>query len=307
MPSPKLEKWFTVSILLGPPLIFIVIFYFLPVALTIAIAFTNMDYRFQWNFIGFKNFERMIKDPILPKILMNTLFYVFATLTLFNVGYGLLLAIFTSFVPPKFGNTVRLLWLLPRLSPPVVYYLLWLGLTNPYPYGLINYFLVDVLGLKEYADVYWIYKAPWAVIILANGFVGASFGMLIIGSAIKAIPIDVVRAAKVDGAGMFRMIKDIILPILKWPILFVTAYQTLSLLTSFEYILLLTDGGPGFYTTEVWALYVYHKALSAFGGFEYAYGAALSLILVVLGLALSILYFKIFRFREMILEPKIEV
>ncbi len=300
-------KSVTVILLIAPVLVFIIIFYFMPVFLTFAMAFTDMDYRFQWNFVGFVNFQRMIRDPLITKILFNTLFYVFTTLLCFNVGYGLLLAILTSLIPPRVGNVFRLLWLLPRLTPPVVYYLLWLGITSPYPYGLINFFLVDILGLEQYKDVYWIYAAPWAVVILANGFVGASFGMLIIGSAIKSIPIDVIRAAKVDGASLFRLIKDIMLPILKWPILFVTAYQTLSLLTSFEYILLLTDGGPGFYTTEVWALHVYHKALSAFGGWEFGYGAALSLVLVVLGLALSILYFKIFRFRELIFEPKVEV
>ena len=303
---PRVSRSLTVWLMLLPVALFIAVFFFLPVGLTIAISFTNMDYRFQWNFIGFGNFVRMLKDPIVTKVLQNTIFYVFTTLLLFNVGFGLLVALITSFVPPAVGNFFRLIWLLPRMTPPVVCYLLWLGITNPYPYGLLNFFLVDVFGLKEFKDVNWISAQPWAVVILANGFVGASFGMVIFSSAIKSISIDIIRAAKVDGAGLFRITKDIIIPLIKWPVLFVTAYQTLSLLTSFEYILLLTNGGPGFYTTEVWALYVYHMALSGWTQ-EFGYGAALSLILVVIGIALSIAYFKIFRFKELLIEPKIEV
>ncbi|HDN75961.1 MAG TPA: sugar ABC transporter permease, partial [Acidilobales archaeon] len=70
-------KSVTVILLIAPVLVFIIIFYFMPVFLTFAMAFTDMDYRFQWNFVGFVNFQRMIRDPLITKILFNTLFYVF--------------------------------------------------------------------------------------------------------------------------------------------------------------------------------------------------------------------------------------
>jgi inositol-phosphate transport system permease protein len=95
---------------------------------------------------------------------------------------------------------------------------------------------------------------------------------------------------------------------IRWPLLFVTAYQTLSLLTSFETILLLTGGGPGFYTTEVWALHAYHTALSNyFGNTEFGYGSALAAVLVVIGIIASVIYLRVFRFNEMVSEPKVEV
>ncbi len=87
-----------------------------------------------------------------------------------------------------------------------------------------------------------------------------------------------------------------------------TVYQTLSLLTSFEYILLLTDGGPGLYRTEVWALTAYHRALQTyFGNNQWGYGAAWGSILVVIGIGLSIIYLRLFRFDELVMEPKIDV
>jgi inositol-phosphate transport system permease protein len=154
----------------------------------------------------------------------------------------------------------------------------------------------------------WITAQPWSVIILANGLVGASFGMLIFTSAIRAIPQDLFYASAVDGATTSQTIRRVVLPLLRWPILFVTAYQTLSLLTSFEYILLLTDGGPGFYTTTVWSLHAYKLALSNYvGNVQFGLGAAMAAMLVVIGIVVSLFYLRIFNFRALVGEPKVEV
>ncbi|HSH80655.1 MAG TPA: hypothetical protein VLA19_19165, partial [Herpetosiphonaceae bacterium] len=96
-------------------------------------------------------------------------------------------------------------------------------------------------------------------------------------------------------------------PLLRWPLLFVLTYQTLSLLTSFEQILLLTDGGPGYFTTETWALQAYHRALSNyFGNVNFGFGAALAAVLVLIGVTLAVIYLRVFRFKELLQEPKIE-
>lgn len=83
-----------------------------------------------------------------------------------------------------------------------------------------------------------------------------------------------------------------------------TTYQTLSLLTSFESILILTDGNFG---TEVWALWSYHKALNNYyGNFQYGFGAALSAILVFVGVIFAIIYLKYFKFNDLVKEPLID-
>ena len=55
---------------------------------------------------------------------------------------------------------------------------------------------------------------PWLIVILINGFVGASLGMLIFASAIESIPIDLIRAARVDGANAWQIVRRITLPLL---------------------------------------------------------------------------------------------
>ncbi|RKX53717.1 MAG: sugar ABC transporter permease [Thermotoga sp.] len=293
--SGKLKSW----LFLSPMLILVTIFFAIPVVLTVILAFTDMDYRFIWNFVGLMNFRDMSTDFLIPKVLLNTLIYTFSTLTLFNVGMALLISLLTTSISDRIGVIFRSLWMLPRLTPSVVYGLLWLWIFDPTKYGLMNN-LFALLGLPPQD---WLHTHPMMIIVFANGFIGASMGMLIFTAAIKAIPEDYFRAALIDGASWFMIVRKITLPLIKWQILFVTAYQTLSLLASFEYILIITDGGP-VYRTEVWALYTYH---TAFSSFRFGYGAALSTILVGIGVLSAFIYLKLFGFQALVQKPRIEV
>lgn len=280
-------------------MIVVILFFFIPVVLTIILAFTNMDYSFNWNFVGFQNFKDIPSDFVIPRVIKNTFIYTFVTLGFFNVGMALLISLLSTSINDKLGSLFRTLWMLPRLTPSVVYGLLWLWIFDPTEYGLINY-LRSLFSLQSQD---WLHSSPMLMIILANGFIGASMGMLVFTAAIKAIPEDYFRAARIDGAGWFMIVRKITLPLIKWHILFVTAYQTLSLLSSFEYILIITDGGP-VYKTEVWALYTYHNA---FSNFRFGYGAALSILLVVIGVVSALVYMKFFGFETLMSKPRIEV
>ena len=295
------KKFSAPLVFLLPATVLILLFFVAPVATTLYLSFTDIStvtFRHpRW--IGLGNYTSLLRDPFIGKILLNTAHYVGFTL-FFNVGMGLVLALLSSAVRERWGNQIRAVWLLPRILPPVVYVVIWQGLSREAPYGLIS----NVLGVSRN----WITAQPWNVIILANGMVGASFGMLLFSSAIRAIPQDLFYASAVDGATTGQTVRRVVLPLLRWPILFVTAYQTLSLLTSFEYILLLTNGGPGFYTTTVWSLHAYQQALSNyFGNVQFGLGAAMAAVLVVIGIVVTSLYLRIFNFRALVGEPKVEV
>ena len=215
--------------------------------------------------------------------------------------FGLVLALTTTSLNDMSGGFFRGVWLLPRMSPSVLYILLWLWVVNPSDVGLLNQFLIQVLGLTKPLDL--MTTAPVALVIIANGFIGASMGMIIFTAAIRGIPEHLLHAAEVDGAGTLAKIRFVTLPALRWPISFVTIYQTLSLLVSFEYILLLTKGGP-FYDTTVYALYVYRHA---FASGQYGYGAALALFLIVIGIAVALLGWRFFDLGRLLQRPRIEV
>ena len=296
---------------MGPATFLVVVFFFLPAVIMLLLSMTDlasMNFTanpLEWNFIGLTNFQRLFNDAFFPKILGNTFRYLVLTLGFFNVGLALVLALVTTQINRRAGFIFRLLWLLPRITPSVIYIVMWKRLVQTPPYGIINW-VINLFGGTY--QPYWLTEMPWVFVILVNGFVGASFGMILFTSAIESIPKDLFTAAKVDGASAWQMIRDITLPLLKWPLLFVTSYQTLSLLVSFEYILLLTEGGPGLFRTEVWSLTAYKRALfTYFGSNQWGYGAAWGFVMVVIGVVLAVIYLRIFRFDDLMQEPKIDV
>jgi inositol-phosphate transport system permease protein len=250
------------------------------------------------------NYSRMVSSPGTWKVLGNTLFYVFGTLSLFNIGFALVLALATHYMPARLSGVLRAIWLLPRITPSVLYVLLWKWLA--WDTGFIS-MAMSAFGVPARNWMLDTATNAWIFVFLINGVVGASMGMLIFSSALAAIPESHFWARDVDGASRWQQIRYIVLPQLRWPLLFVTCYQTLSLLTSFEYILLATDGGPGG-STEVWALSAFHAALHNYAGnLQYGYGAALAMVLVGIGLVLSCLYLKLFGFTKLVVRPRIEI
>ena len=289
------------ALFLGPTAILLLLFFIAPVIVDVGVAFTDMGRTLSVSSFTLENFERMLtRDSRLLASLGITAVFVIATLCIFNVGFALLLALVTTSVSARVGAFFRAIWLLPRMSPSVVYALLWLWVVDPNERGLLNQIVVHVLGLPP-IDLR--NNHPLLLVILANGFIGASLGMLIFTSAIRSIPEHLFHAARADGAGSLAIVRHIVLPALRWPISYMTIHQTLSLLVTFEYILLITGGSP-FYDTTVFSLYAYRRA---FESGQYAYGAALSLILIVIGVIAALVLWRLMDMRRLLQPPRIEV
>ncbi len=288
------------AIFLGPALALLAFLFVAPVVVDVVVAFTDMGRTLSVSEFTVGNFERMFsRDARLSATLAVTLVYVLTTLAVFNLSFGLVLALVTTAVPERIGGFFRAVWLLPRMSPSVVYALLWAWVIDPSERGLLNQ-LAGFLGL---GPVDMMNEAPLMLIVIANGLIGASMGMIIFTAAIRAIPEHLFHAARADGAGGLAIAWHITLPAIRWPLSFITVYQTLSLLVSFEYIWLITDGGP-FFDTTVYALYVYKRA---FESGQYGYGAALSLGLVAIGVATALLMWRFLGMKRLLGQPRIEV
>jgi len=300
-------RWRRVSgalLFMSPAALLTLVFFFLPVFILFGISLTNLSSTTglkNYDWIGFENYAKILTHQSTAANLKATLFYVVMTLTIFNIGLALVVALLSTHVPRRAGFIYRALWLLPRLTPSVVYIMMWKYIGADAPYGLLNQHILGPLGLET---TNLVPAEPWLFVIMTNGFIGASFGMIVFTSAIESIPKDYMIASLVDGCNAWQRIRYVILPMIRWPLLFVTTYQTLSLLTSFEQIYLLTDGDGG---TEVWALWAYHRALNNYwGNFQWGFGAALAMLLVLIGIVASVIYMRFFQFNQLIQEPKIE-
>ncbi len=323
--SRKREEGKLLPLLFLLPLLELVLLSWIgPVFLTTYLAFTDLGLRNFFKFIKdftsvkitLENFEKifLLKDPQIPNVLMTTVIFLVGTLCI-NAFYSLVLSIAIAYFVKneKLSMFLRMTWLIPRIMPGIIYALLWIWFVDP-DYGMLNKLLSIVIPPSMLPQS-WILEQPYSQIlmIVINGYVGASFGMIIYTAAIKSIPPDLINAALVDGANDFQIARRIILPLLKWPMLFVVVWQTLSLLASYEYILMVWGSGSDLASAIgtaqaagvlVWSLYSYGQA---FAMFQYGYASALALVLVAIGIILILIYFKVFGFKKMMEQGRVEI
>lgn len=294
-------------------MVLLLVFFFAPIIVNIVVAFTDMSQSVRFDeFPTTKQFNKLGKldeNSIVGFTLRGSFFralaltvsFVFFTLFIFNVTFALILALTTTAIPDRMGSVFRAIWLLPRMSPSIVYALLWLWVVDSTERGLFNQvvmaFGLDAVNLRL--------DHPMAVIVVANGLIGASLGMIIFTSAIRSIPVHLFLAARADGAGSFAIVRHIILPALRWPISYITIYQALALLVSFEYIFLIM--GPS-RSTMTMAMLSYTKTLAPqIGTGQYAYGAAIALILIIIGIIVALLMWRLANMKSLLQSPRIEV
>ena len=285
----------------------------LPIFLDIAVAFTDMAQTLNVSGLTnmqFRKFFKPVEDSMLGfelrrsflKALTLTATYVVLTLVIFNTTFGLVLALTTTALSERVGSFFRAIWLLPRMSPSVVYALLWSWTIDPTERGLLNQVAINIFGI---GPINMKLHHPMMLIVISNGFIGASLGMIILTSAIRSIPKHLFYAARADGAGPLSITWHIILPALRWPLSYITIFQTLALLVSFEYIFLIM--GPA-RSTMTMAMLAYTKTLApGVGAGLYAYGAAITMILIVIGVLLALLLWRLSNMQRLITEPRIEV
>ncbi|MCD6238125.1 MAG: sugar ABC transporter permease [Thermotogae bacterium] len=287
--------WFFLS----PGVLLISFFYFIPVVLVFVIAFTNMDQAFNWRFVGLANFSRLftLRDPLIPRIIKNTIVYIVGALPLTIIG-ALLISLLTMRVNRTASLFFRAVFFLPRLIPPVVWGFLWMWSFEGTHYGVFN----SILGSFGLPIIHWFIKFPMLIVIFANGFLGISLAMLIFTSAIASIPRDYLWAAEIDGASFWQTSRFVIIPLLRWPIMTMTAWHLMSFINSYVYIFLITGGGP-YHATEVWALYGYN---TAFKNYQYGYGSSIMVVLVVINVLLLITLLRSFGMKKMIERSRIE-
>ncbi len=297
-----------------PALALIAVFYVAPLLLSIYIGFTPLR---DWNLrrlgeFTTYNYERlfhmMLHDPDFGKVVKTTVVFTAATLAV-NVLGGLLLALALYFMDEWLSLPYRVIWLLPRMTPIAVYSLLWYYFFLPGPQGTLNAILMR-LGVidRPYAwgtDPRLLPYSAWAILVIVNGLVGVSFGMIVFYSALRSIPREQVIAARIDGASTVQLARYVLVPQIRWHLVYVTVWQLLSLLTTFAHIFLLVEWGTlDRYWGSNWALYVFN---TAFLTGDQGLAAAAATILVAIGALLGLIALRVMRFREMMQEPRGEL
>lgn len=270
---------------LSPFIVLVSIFYIAPALLTIVMSFTSLDAAFIWEYAGFSNYKRIFMDPTTLTIVKNTVLYIGVSIAIVLV-LDLFIAIMTTYFIKSDGwaSLFKSIIMIPMITPSVVYSVLWIWFLDASENGFINSLLHSIDN--SFTPINWIAEYPFLVIVVVQVMVSLAYGSIIFSSAIRSIPENLFKVARVDGAGEIEIIKTIILPNISGHIKFIAMWETLGLMTNYINILLITNGGS-LIRTEVWALNAYHKA---FINQQYGYGAALSVMLILVVFMMMLLF-----------------
>lgn len=276
------------SVLLVPAVVLLLIFFIFPIVLTVYYSFTNLalsgENAKQLKFIGLDNYISMFRDRNVKISIINTLIFLVGSLIGQQV-LGFLIALLMKNKNRIFRRIVGPVFLAGWIMPEVVVALCCSTFFGDE--GTLN----TILGTLHLPVVEWLYAAPMLTVILANVWHGTAFSMMNFQSALDSVSEDIEEAARVDGANRFQTIVKIIIPCIKSSIATNTMLNTLSTLGVFGLIYMMTGGGPGTSTLTL-PIFMYRQA---FVSQQLGYGTAISMLLLIIGIILSIIYTRVLR------------
>jgi multiple sugar transport system permease protein len=246
------KGWMPVLII-TPAVLLITLWQYYPLLRGMLMAF--QDYKIAGNtkFVGLDNFIILFRDTSFWMSLLRTCYFVLLNMSLAFIA-PIILAILLTEVP-RFKIFFRTLFFLPHMTSGIVIALLWKLMYNPTPSGFFNQLisLLNHLPLVNIGTQSWLEDPKLAMICCVLPTVWASMGMasLIYLAALHSIPPDLYEAAEIDGAGVYRKLRDITLPYLLPLIIINFVGAFIGTFQNMGNIFLLTFGGPGEATTVV--------------------------------------------------------
>jgi multiple sugar transport system permease protein len=242
------------------------------------------DYRF----VGLGNYLRLVRDDTFWLTLWNSFVWVFGSVSFqFLGGFAAALLLHQSFRGRAFVRTVTLI---PWIVPGVVVALIWEWLYQP-NYGVINDLLFRLGWLTE--RVAWLSDPNLAMpaVIATNVWRGVPFFAVMLLAGLQAIPDELYEAARVDRATVGQRFLHVTLPLLRPIIVVATATRVVWTFNYADLIFVMTSGGPA-NATQITSTYT---LLQAYSNLDFGYAATLSVILLVIMLAFTVVYLRLTR------------
>lgn len=232
------------------------------------------------HFTGLDNYLLALADPVAMTSIVNTVVFVATTVPLtLALGTALAILLDRAALVKRIGQTV-ILW--PAVIAPVVVSVIWLLILSP-TIGLLNDVL-ETLGLPTQG---WLGSGvgAMAAIIAVDVWHWTPLVFLLVYTSLRGLDSDVLEAARVDGASEWRLLRNIVLPLLKPTLVAAGLIRLVMGVKAFDEMYLLTHGGPGTATT----LITHHIRNVFFDALEFGEGAAFSVIVVfAVGLGITV-------------------
>ena len=240
-------------------------------------------------FVGLQQYAQMANDPRFLQALRNTLF--FGVLTVggsFLVGIPMALAAHT---PSRIRGLARVALLLPWAMPPVISGLIFAWLFNG-QYGVFNDLLFRAGLIQE--PLRWLSTPGLAVVAMVITIVWktSSFVALIVLGGLQGIPRELTEAAEVDGATRVQGFFRVLLPLLAPSLAVAFIFRAISAVQVFDIPYTFIQQAPAQGLLETLGVYIYRTSIEFL---DFGYGAALSVALFAISLAVTAVYVRFVR------------
>jgi multiple sugar transport system permease protein len=288
----RLRTWITDGIgfdiaLMAAGLLFLILLAGLPLLYNVLMSFQQVD-MFSLGVLirpwaGFDNYRAIMAQPEFWLVMKNTALFVFGSIAgQFVLGFGLALYFNQNFPG---AATIRGLFLVSWVMPGLVVGAIWSFILAG-DYGVFNA-LLKAVGIID-APVFWKSNpdlALWSVII-ANIWLGLAFNMLLLSVGLVSIPADLYEAAELDGATRWQRFYTITLPMMRSTIGAVLSLGLIGTMQQFDLFPAITEGGPA-NTSNVAQYWAWQMSFKLY---DFAKGATISVMMLVLVLLASIVY-----------------
>ncbi len=266
---------------IAPSFVLFGAFVFWPLVYNSYLSFTK------WNMVaptptlvGLENYATMMADPIVWKVLWNTV-CLSAGSVFFRLVIGLILALLLN-QKLRGRNLYRAIIFSPYFTTGAAVAIVWSWILHK-DLGLLRLPLM-LLGLPS---PNWLGDVRWTIpaLIIVSVWRGMGYDMVIYLAGLQGIPADLYEAARVDGAGRWALFRHITLPMLSPITFFLIVTTILSTLQIFDLVHVMTGGGP-MNSSKVIVFYIYENA---FKFFKVGYAAALSVLLFAIMLTITVI------------------
>jgi len=277
---------------LAPVAIWVAAVFVYPFGYAVALSFRNQGIigaPSEW--VGLATYGRVLTSSVFRTALGNSIVWVVGNVVgqaILGLTAGLLLYGLAGGM-----RWLRTLFIIPWVTPTAVAAIMWSWIINP-SYGVVAYELSHLGILKQLPAL--LGEPRWAMItaIVISSWRWFPFGAIIILARLEAMPSEQVEAARIDGANNLRVFGHVIWPFLMPVMSIQFLLGTLWSFNSFDLPWLLTQGGPGEATLTL-PLLIYR---SAFNSFRMSQASVLSVLMFLLLIIYTIVFFKYLYIRE---------
>jgi multiple sugar transport system permease protein len=276
-----------------PAIILMGLIILVPIIRGIYMSFTSVDImqRGALTFVGLKNYQFLLQDPIFNVALRNTIMWTLGVV-FFQYFIGLATALLLN-EPIPLRGLFRGLVLVPWVVPSVVAALTWRWIYVP-DYGILNHILRTLMIIER--PVQWLSNPDLAMpaVLIVGIWKWVPFMAVVLLSGLQSISNDLYEAAVVDGANIFQRFWYITMPHIRQLSTIVIMLSIIWTFNHFDIVYVMTRGGPAS-ATHLLSTYAY---LNAFNFNNFGYAAVLSVVMLAILLTFVIIFSKILLQKE---------